>query len=130
MLYQTVAEHHETWLDLAGAGQFDGQGDHHAPKPYMRKAFEKYLECGIFAHGFARARCGDCGHDFLVAFSCKGKGKGKGVCPCAKRAVSWSTAAPNSTASRAASGQTNATQSEVQSTGHRPTNCTSRHSNS
>lgn len=66
LLYQTVAEHYETWLDLAGAGQFDGQGDHHAPKPYMRKAFEKYLECGIFAHGFARARCGDCEHDFLI----------------------------------------------------------------
>jgi hypothetical protein len=72
-----VAEHYETWLDLASAGQFDGQGDHHSPKPYVRQAFEKYLECGIFAHGFARARCEDCGHDFLVAFSCKGRG----VCP-------------------------------------------------
>ena len=77
LLYQTVVEHYETWLDLASSGQFDGQGDHHSPKPYVRKAFEKYLECGIFAHGFARARCGDCGHDFLVAFSCKGRG----VCP-------------------------------------------------
>jgi Transposase zinc-binding domain len=77
LLYQTVAEHYETWLELACAGQFDGQGDHHCPKPYVRKAFEKYLECGIFAHGFARARCADCGHDFLVAFSCKGRG----VCP-------------------------------------------------
>jgi hypothetical protein len=28
-------------------------------------------------HGFARARCGDCGHDYFVAFSCKGRG----VCP-------------------------------------------------
>ena len=26
LLYQTVAEHYETWLDLASAGQFDGQG--------------------------------------------------------------------------------------------------------
>ena len=77
LLYQAVAEHYETWLELASAGQFDGQGDHHAPKPYVRKAFEKYLECGIFAHGFARARCDDCGHDILVAFSCKGRG----VCP-------------------------------------------------
>jgi hypothetical protein len=77
LLYQTVAEHYETWLDLASAGQFSGQGDHHSPKPYVRKTFEKYLECGIFAHGFARARCDDCGHDFLVAFSCKGRG----VCP-------------------------------------------------
>ncbi len=72
-----MAEHYETWLDLASAVHFDGQGDHHSPKPFVRKAFEKYLECGIFAHGFARARCDDCGHDFLVAFSCKGRG----VCP-------------------------------------------------
>jgi hypothetical protein len=77
LLYQTVAEHYETWLDLASAGQFAGQGDHQSPKPHVRKAFEKYLECGIFSHGFARARCDDCGHDFLVAFSCKGRG----VCP-------------------------------------------------
>ena len=48
----------------------------------MRKAFEKYLECGIYATGYARARCEDCGHDFLVAFS----SKGRGVCPsCNKR---------------------------------------------
>jgi hypothetical protein len=26
LLYQTVAEHCETWLELASAGQFDGQG--------------------------------------------------------------------------------------------------------
>ena len=40
LLYQTVAEHHETWLELASAGQFDSQGDHH-PKPFVRKAFAK-----------------------------------------------------------------------------------------
>ncbi len=43
----------------------------------MRLAFEKYLQCGIFAHGFVRVRFDDCGHDFLMAFSCKGRG----VCP-------------------------------------------------
>ena len=26
LLYQMVAEHYETWLELASAGQFDGQG--------------------------------------------------------------------------------------------------------
>ena len=26
LLYQTVAEHYETWLELACSGQFDGQG--------------------------------------------------------------------------------------------------------
>nr|AEV57086.1 ISPps1 family transposase [uncultured bacterium] len=35
LLYQTVAEHYETWLELASAGQFDGQGDHHTPKPFQ-----------------------------------------------------------------------------------------------
>jgi hypothetical protein len=62
---------------MASAGPFDGQGDRHTPKPYVRQAFRRYLECGIFAHGFARARCDDCGHDYFVAFSCKGRG----VCP-------------------------------------------------
>ena len=33
-----------------------------------------YLQCGILAHGFARARCEQCGQDFLVAYSCKGRG--------------------------------------------------------
>ena len=62
---------------MASVGQFDGQGDHHTPPRFVEQAFRKYLECGIFAHGFARARCEDCGHDFFVAFSCKGRG----VCP-------------------------------------------------
>jgi DNA-directed RNA polymerase subunit RPC12/RpoP len=77
LLYQTIAEHFETWFELASAGQFDGQGDHHTPKPYVRQAFRKYPACGIFAHGFTRARCNDCGRDYFVAYSCKGRG----VCP-------------------------------------------------
>ena len=48
----------------------------HAPA-YVEQAFRNYLECGIFVYGFARDRYADCGHDFLVAFSCKGRG----VCP-------------------------------------------------
>lgn len=34
----------ETSLDLASAGQLDGQGDRHSAKPSVRKAFAKYLE--------------------------------------------------------------------------------------
>lgn len=33
LLYQTIVEYFETWLELASSGQFDGQGDHHTPKP-------------------------------------------------------------------------------------------------
>ncbi len=43
---------------------------------YVEREFRRYLECGIFAYGCARARCPDCGSDFLVAFSCKGRGLG------------------------------------------------------
>lgn len=77
LFYRTIADHLETWLELASSGQFDGQGDLHTPAPYVETAFRKYLECGIFAYGFARACCDACGHNFLVAFSCKGRG----VCP-------------------------------------------------
>ena len=85
LLYQTVAEHYETWLELASAGQFDGQCDHHTPKPFVRKAFATYLECGIFAHGFARARCEDCGHGDrrLAARLSEGRsGPTRGGIPC------------------------------------------------
>ena len=74
LLYQTLAEHFETWFELTSAGQFDDQGDHYTPKPCVRQAFRKYLECSIFAHGFARAWCDECGHDYFVANSCKGRG--------------------------------------------------------
>lgn len=61
-------------LELPSAGRFDGQGEcHTTPKAYVRQAFYKYLECGIFA----RVRCDDCGHDYFVAFSFKGRG----ICP-------------------------------------------------
>ncbi len=41
---------------------------------HVDQDFRNYLQCGILVHGFARAYCADCGHDFLVAFSCKGRG--------------------------------------------------------
>ena len=56
MLCQILAYHFETLHELANAGQFDGQGDHHTPKPYVRQVFRKCLECRIFAHGSTRAR--------------------------------------------------------------------------
>jgi hypothetical protein len=71
LLYRTVQTHLATWLAL----QEDGAG---ASAPAVtEREFRRYLECGILAHGFARARCADCGHDFLVAYSCKCRG----VCP-------------------------------------------------
>lgn len=69
--YHTVQTHLETWLALS-----TGQGDE-SPPAYIEQAFRRYLDCGILANGFARAHCDECGHDFLIVFSCKGRG----VCP-------------------------------------------------
>jgi DNA-directed RNA polymerase subunit RPC12/RpoP len=68
--YQAVQSHLETWLHLARSSEPDGD-----PVPaQVEREFRQYPNCGVLAHGFARARCADCGHDFLVAFSCKGRG--------------------------------------------------------
>ena len=88
--YRIVQAYLETWLAISKA-QFDD-----SPPAYVIQAFRRYLECGSnrqllfsfasspacggglrwghLAFGFARARCKNCGHDFLVAFSCKGRG--------------------------------------------------------
>jgi len=71
--YQVMQSHLESWL--AGCRQTDEVGSPVAA--YIEQDFRKYLECGILAHGFARARCAGCGYDFLIAFSCKGRG----ICP-------------------------------------------------
>ncbi len=41
---------------------------------FVKDEFDAFLECGIVAHGFLRLRCGKCGYDKLVAFSCKRRG--------------------------------------------------------
>jgi hypothetical protein len=56
---------------------------------YVVEEFRAYLRCGVLAHGFARARCEGCGHERLVAFSCKLRG----VCPsCGGRRMSATAA--------------------------------------
>jgi hypothetical protein len=38
---------------------------------FIKDEFDAFLERGILAHGFLRLRRGECGHDRLLAFSCK-----------------------------------------------------------
>lgn len=47
----------------------------HRPLPsFVEREFDNYLRCGMLEHGFARVHCSGCGHDRLIAFSCKGRG--------------------------------------------------------
>lgn len=40
-------------------------------RPIVERTVERFLECGIYHHGFAHIRCPDCYHEYLLAFSCK-----------------------------------------------------------
>ncbi|MCP5058546.1 MAG: transposase, partial [bacterium] len=41
---------------------------------FVEREIRAYLDCGVLANGFLRVHCDSCGHDRLVAFSCKGRG--------------------------------------------------------
>ena len=82
--YRIVQQHAATFFaqaeDAAGADL----------PPFVKDGFDAFLDCGILAHGFLRLRCGDCGHDQLVAFGCNRRGS----CPsCGARRMA-PTAAP------------------------------------
>ena len=71
VLYGIVREHLATFLAHT-------ERTYAAPLPkYVVDAFEHYLACGDVAAGFLRCHCEGCGHDVLVAFSCKHRG----LCP-------------------------------------------------
>ncbi|TRZ75934.1 MAG: transposase [Deltaproteobacteria bacterium] len=40
-------------------------------RPYVERVIYRYLDCGDLHNRFARVKCGDCGHEYLLAFSCK-----------------------------------------------------------
>ncbi|MBU1433289.1 transposase zinc-binding domain-containing protein [Myxococcota bacterium] len=42
--------------------------------PQLQQAGFSLNACGVLSEGFLMARCDACGHDRLVAFSCKGRG--------------------------------------------------------
>ena len=49
---------------------------------FVKNDFDACLECGMVPHGFTRLRFSDCGHDKLLAFSCKRRA----VCPSCRAA--------------------------------------------
>ena len=75
-LYQILAGHPETFLQQARTAE------HRLPL-HVEKEMRAYLEGGILAYGFVRARCEDCGASRAVAFSCRKRG----FCPscCGRR---------------------------------------------
>ena len=78
-LYRLVHAH---WPEYQAVHEEQVEPRHGRLRAEVARTVEAYLRCGVLEHGFARIRCGDCGHELLVAFSCKGRG----LCPsCAKK---------------------------------------------
>ncbi|MCZ6882016.1 MAG: transposase zinc-binding domain-containing protein, partial [Gammaproteobacteria bacterium] len=36
-----------------------------------REVLDRFIDCGDLHQGFARIHCDECGHEYLLAFSCK-----------------------------------------------------------
>jgi hypothetical protein len=68
ILYRLVQENLESFLAQLEAERGSGLPE------FVKDEFDAFLACGILAHGFLRLRCSECGHDKLVAFSCKRRG--------------------------------------------------------
>lgn len=67
VLYVLVRQYLESFL--AHAREHYDRG---LPR-YVEAELRAYLKCGLFSEGFTRARCDACGHDLLIAFSCKSR---------------------------------------------------------
>ncbi len=59
-LYQCVQKHYE---ELVGSGVVHRRVE--------EQVLNRFIDCGDLHKGFARIYCDDCGHDYLLAFSCK-----------------------------------------------------------
>ncbi|MEW5855489.1 MAG: transposase zinc-binding domain-containing protein [Myxococcota bacterium] len=76
VLYRVVRDHLDAFLREA-------REQHGGFPPFIEKTFRAYLDCGRPERGCIHLHCECCGHDDVVALSCKRRG----VCPsCSARA--------------------------------------------
>jgi len=81
VLHRVVRENLRSFLAEGEARSASGAGYPY----YVEKEFRDYLLCGDATRGFARARCGQCGHELFLPPSCKNRG----ICPsCTARRMS------------------------------------------
>ncbi|MDD5487134.1 MAG: transposase [Dehalococcoidales bacterium] len=66
--YRCVEAHFE---ELEGTWEDRYQKEYGYWRPYVLDVIYKYLDCGDLHLGFARVKCDDCNHEYLLPFSCK-----------------------------------------------------------
>jgi hypothetical protein len=86
LVYAVIARELETFLALRR------EQDRAVPR-FVEEEFRAFLDCGVLSRGFLRLRCGACGKDRIVGFSCKRRG----VCSsCGGRRMAATAAHPRS----------------------------------
>jgi hypothetical protein len=83
-LYAIVRDNLESFLEDGRRASPNGTGY----PPFIENEFRRYLSCGQLSRGFARVQCSACGHESLLAFSCKGR-----LCPSCQARRAADTAA-------------------------------------
>jgi len=68
--FRLVSQHYEEFERIYPEKYADTYGYF---RPVISDVVRKYLVCGDLREGFARVRCDDCGHEYLLSFSCKGR---------------------------------------------------------
>jgi len=66
--YQCVEDHFE---DLEQVYEERFERAYGFYRPYLRSVIYRYLDCVVLRNGFAQVQCGECGHEYLLAFSSK-----------------------------------------------------------
>jgi len=69
-LYQCVQAHFAAFEEVYPSRYQEQYGFY---RPVIGRVVEKFLLCGDLTKGFARVRCDTCRHEYLLAFSCKGR---------------------------------------------------------
>lgn len=69
-LYQIVSRNIDEFLEVYPK-RFEEKYGH--LRPEVVQTLQSYLRCGILSYGFARVRCEECHHEYLLSFSCKGR---------------------------------------------------------
>ena len=59
------------WEEFKEAYPYFYEANYGQLRPVVEKTVDRFLECGIYRHGFARILCPDCSREYLLAFSCK-----------------------------------------------------------
>ncbi len=65
--YRCIEDHFE---ELAGVWDDQYERQYGFWRPYVMDVILKYLDCGDLHCGFARVKCKDCGHEYLLGLAC------------------------------------------------------------